>query len=407
MRRFLNSFNNNLSHQYQLLGLILLLLSAVFLAGCEVTDANTDWDPQADLPAWAYDSPYYYRPSEDLEMLETIGENIGVYYTNDEYFFIRHPSGYQLTAGPRVGLWSSSDAGENWEKGGFFGIEQTHFLYKADDDGKYWIRFVGPGQGRSTVPPGQPHRIYVVDTHAPTVNISVEPPPVTIDAEGNEVVHLYSAGETVTLYWGIGDQNLDIDSIQLGVAFADFPNNVVWSRWPEAVGESGSMQVEIPQEAVKQGGLKFRMEARDKAGNIGAAFTERLTIEGADRSRAAEIAVSELVAQAGGQVAPKPGWPLSGQLLRGGADRVLGWLPASASKYAVVQLQLSPNDGRTWQTVAKDVVPGKLAMWTVPKVNSERCRLRVVGYAGGDMQILAISGLFVVDTIGTDTIKTD
>ncbi len=405
MRSLFNVCNTNLPHPR--LGFILLLLAVAIVAGCEVTDSNKDWDPQADLPAWAYDAPFYYRPSEEIEMLETVGNDIGVFYTNDEYFFIRHPSGYQLTAGPRVGLWSSTDEGVNWDRAGFFGIEQTHFLYKAEDDGRYWIRFVGPGQGRSTVPPGQPHRIYVVDTQAPVVRISVEPPPVTIDAEGNKVTHLYSAGETVTLSWGIGDPNLDPNSVQLGVAFTDFPNNVVWSRWPHTVGELGNMQIEIPQEAVKEGGLKFRMEARDKAGNIGAAFTEKLIIEGKEHNRAAEIAVSELVSQAGGQVSVKPGWPLSGQFLRGGADRVLAWLPSSAADYSTVQLQLSPNDGRTWQTVAEDVVFGEVFMWTVPKLISERCRLRVVGQAGGEPRILAISGLFVVDTIGTDTVKTD
>lgn len=406
MQRFFNVCNINLPHPR--LGFIWLLLAVMVLAGCQVQDENTDWDPQADLPPWAYDAPFYYRPSEDLEMLETIGEDIGVYYTKDDYFFIRHPSGYQLTAGPRVGVWFSADEGVSWEKAGFFGVEQTHFLFKAETNGPYWIRFVGPGQGRSTVPPGQPHRIYVVDTHPPTVSISVDPPPVTVDAEGNKVVHLYRTGETITLYWGIGDQSLDPNSIQLGVAFTDFPNNVLWSRWPDTLGESGSMQVEIPQEATQDGGLKFRLEARDKAGNIGAAFTEKLIIEGSHESRAAEIAVSELVAQAGGQVSAKPGWPLSGQFLRGGADRLLAWLPPSAENYPVVQLQFSSNDGRLWQTVAADVIPGKVAMWTVPKVFSERCRLKVIGQAGTEYEkVLAISGLFVVDTIGTDTIKTD
>ena len=385
-----------------------LILAAMAIGGCQQIDENPDWNPQVDLPSWAYDAPIYYRPSEDLQMLETVGDDIGVYYSKSDYFFIRHPSGYQLTGGPRIGLWYSPDAGLNWQKAGYFGIEQTHFLFKAAGDGHQWIRFVGPAQGQADVPPGQPHRIYVVDTAPPSINISVDPPVYTVDEQGNEIRTIYAVGQAVTLYWGISDANLVSDSARLGVTFADFPHNVVWSNWPEALGDSGSMQVEIPPEAVDDGGLRFRLEARDKAGNMGVAFTERLIIEGQTPRPIQTTRPSDLLRQSGGRASAKPGWPMAGELLRGGQSRVLGWLPAQAKDYPVVSLQFSSNDGRTWRTVADGIVPGKTARWTVPEVISERCRLRVAHIVDfQEAYVLAVSGLFAVDTIGTDTIKTD
>jgi len=387
---------------------IWLAFAAALLAGCTQVDENPNWDPQADLPAWAYDAPFYYSPADELEMRETVADEIGVYYTRKQYFFIRHPSGYQLNGVPRMAVWFSPDEGQTWDRAGYFGVEQSHFLFRADHDGQYWIRFVGPGQGATEVPPGQPHRIYFVDTSPPAIELGVQPPPWEY-VEGEcgkkeKVPHIYEVGDTITLSWGVGDRNLDDETIQLGVAHAKFPQNVVWSRWPEKLPESGSIEVQIPEEARADAGLRFRVEAKDKAGNVGFAMTDVLQVAGQEGPMPAEQMFQSnpplVVAQAGGRPGPKPGWPASGATLRGGTSRILTWMPETATEYDSLRLLFSTNDGRVWRTLAEDVKPDEAVTWTVPEVISKRCRLRWVGINGAGQQVpLATSNTFVVDTV--------
>ena len=255
---------------------IWLAPAALFVVGCMQVDENPDWNPSADYPGWTYDAPFYYRPTEDLKPLETIGYGIGVYYTNSEYFFIQHPGGYQVDGTPRIAVWCTSDRGEHWQKSGYFGVEQSHFLFRAQEDGRYWIRFVGTGQGVSEVPPGMPHRIYVVDRKPPTIKLTVTPTPWKDD--GKTKPYFYKVGETVTLRWYVTDPNLAKGTVKLGTCFARFPHNLVWSRFPKELPPTGKMEVEIPPEAVQEGGLRFRMEATDKADNIGMGLTEVMRV---------------------------------------------------------------------------------------------------------------------------------
>ena len=393
---------------------IWLAFAVALLAGCQQVDENPHWNPQSDLPPWTYDAPIYYRPAEELELTETIADNIGVYYTNKDYFFARHPSGYQLNGVPRIAVWCSQDEGTNWERVGYFGTEQTHFLFKADHDGWHWMRFVGPGQGVAEVPPGQPHRIYVVDTSPPAIELSVDPPPwETVETESGKKVkvpHIYEVGDTVTLSWGVGDTNLDSESIQLGVCYAKFPHNIVWSRWPETLPELGSMEIQIPEEAVTDAGLRFRIEASDKAGNVGVGLTDVLQIAGMEgsptRKEMLQPVPPDLVRQAGGEPGAKPGWPRTGALLRGGTTRILAWMPESAPQYETLELHFSSNDGRIWRTVALDIKPDESVTWIVPEIISKRCRLRIVGINEAGQNVpLANTGPFIVDTVpieGTD-----
>jgi len=384
-----------------------LAFALALLAGCQQADENPNWNPTADLPPWAYDAPFYYRPVQDLPVKECIDGEIAVYYTKDDYFFIRHPSGYQLNGVPRMAVWFSQDEGQHWERAGYFGVEQTHFLFRADHEGWYWIRFVGPGQAAAEVPPGRPQRIYVVDTSPPAVEISVDPPPVEVRRENGrevEVPHIYQIGETITLSWGVGDANLDKDSIQLGVAYAKFPHNVVWSRWPEKLPEYGSIEVQIPEDAQVDAGLRFRIEATDKAGNVGMGMTPILQIAGQEgvvpRQELLDPQVPPLVRQSGGRPPARPGWPRDGALLRGGTSRILAWMPKDAPKYESLDLEFSSNGGLVWRTVASSVKPDDSVTWTVPQVFSKRCRLRWVGIdRDGQRTTLATTGLFTVDTV--------
>ena len=125
----------------------LIVILASLSAGCYQKDANPNWNPEAEYPAWAYDAPFYYRPTEELPVAQTLGGAIDVYYSPSEYFFIRHPGGAQTRGAPRVALWTTNEETRQWRRKGYYGLEQSHFCFKADDDGWHWIRFVGPAQG--------------------------------------------------------------------------------------------------------------------------------------------------------------------------------------------------------------------------------------------------------------------
>ena len=370
-------------------------------AGCTVVDENPDWSPQSDYPAWMYDAPFYHRPSEDLPVLETLN-GIPIYHSRSEYFFIRHPAGCQVVGEPRMGVWYSTNHGQAWEKSGFFGVEQSHFLFGAESDGQYWIRFVGPGQGTSTVPPGMPHRIYMVDRQPPRIVLRVTPS-AWQDAE-KKIPRRFKVGQDVNLRWLIRDRCLDKNSSKLELCFAKFPHNSPWLTVPEKTDLSGTMTIEIPKKAADDGGIRFRLSARDLAGNIGVAMTDILHVI-SDKpptlvARVKAVKADDPVQQTQGTPGKRLGWPAAGAMLRGGATRVLGWLPESAGNYGSVDLEFSANDAQTWHIVAKDLKAGQKINWTVPMVNSKNSRLRIVGLDKQKRKCMIIMGpRFTVTTV--------
>jgi len=207
--------------------IVLICLVSTLLAGCLAKDENSDWNPSASFPSWTYDAPFYHEPALPLQPETAVGNDIPVYYTRDADFFIRHPNGSQQNIAPQVAIWYSNTCGEAWLLDGYYGLEQRYFIFHAEHDGQYWIRFVGPapgkdsdgkdndkGQGVATVPPGQPHEIYIVDTHAPTINVTVTPSPW--EDEERTVRHIYHVGDTVELQWSVTDMSLLDGSISLG-----------------------------------------------------------------------------------------------------------------------------------------------------------------------------------------------
>ena len=359
------------------------ILVGIVLSGCTQVDENPNWNPQADLPDWTYDAPVYYRPSEDLPVAETIGEGIAVYHTRQEYFFIRHPDGYQVNGVPRMAAWFSIDGGKTWSKSGYFGVEQTHFLFRAKEDGAYWIRFVGPGQGSADTPAEAPHRVYLVDRSPPAVVVGISPTPW--EDQQKTIPHIYRAGETVNVSWGVSDKNLAPGTIKLTTLFVRFPQNLIWGRFPEALPDAGSEPIQIPPEAARNGGMKFRVEAADKAGNVAVAFSETLQVVAGPPPESQPSVRPAGQFETGRLPSPedKPGWPQPAAFLWGASSQSLGWIPKEAGDRENVELQFSHDDGQSWQTVAKDVKPGKPVKWTVPSVSSRNCRLRIASILPG------------------------
>lgn len=383
------------------------IICVAAIVGCVQVDENPDWNPRADYPSWTYDAPWYYRPTEELKALETVCDGVPVYYASGEYFFIRHPSGSQLPGVPRVSVWCSIDDGQDWHRAGFYGTEQTHFLMKAEREGQHWIRFVGPGQGVTPCPPGVPHRVYVVDNHGPDVVVSVAPGPWEVDLQGGKRRRVYQIGQTVTVKWHVSDPNLDESSVRLGTCFAQFPCNLEWSRIPQALPPNGCLDMVIPEQAAGGGGIRFRVEAADKAGNISVGVTEVLYVGGAATMPAAlasrQVDAIDRLEMMSSSAEGKLGWPQAGCLLRGGTPRILAWMPKLVEAYDSTELQFTHNDGRTWKTIATSLRPGKAVNWTVPLVNSRNCRLRIVSVKRTDTKelvtMLAMTRRFTVDTI--------
>ncbi len=366
----------------------LVLAAGVVCTGCVQRDENPHWNPQGDYPEWTYDAPFYYRPSQELQVAEVIGQDIPIYYTNSPYFFVVHPGGYQVIGEPRVAVWHSEQDGKEWRRAGFYGVEQTHFLFKAEHDGPHWIRFVGPGQGHSKVPPGTPHRIYVVDTARPGIELTIDPPP-WMDEEKKEP-RFYEVGQLVTLRWKVSELHLAKDSIRLGTCFAEFPNNLIWSQFPMALASEGEIRVEIPVEATADGGMRFRMEAADKAGNVGMAMTEVLQIRGRPVdlrpwpttqptvrpvTASAPVAVTHPGPPHGGTTSPAPTTQPARSAPVRASDATTR--PAPASAPALRPPHGLPTRGGTTNATtqpAGSAVSSPLAEPAVPQVGSEKAR---------------------------------
>jgi len=100
----------------------------------------------------------------------------------------------------------------------------------------------------------------------------------------------------------------------------------------------------------------------------------------------------------------RPGWPEAGSLLRFGETIKLEWMPDVAKNYNKILLQLTTNDKLSWKTIAKDLKFGAPATFTVPKISSRFCRMRLVAVEGdGQMTLLAQSGMFRIGSVADPT----
>ena len=386
--------------------LIWTILIGALAAGCTAGNKAPASSLQDGYPSWMYDAPFYQRPSQDLPPQETL-YGIPIYHSPSDYFFIRHPAGSQAAGEPRVGIWYSTDHGQVWERAGFFGVEQSHFLFQAESESRYWIRFTGLAKETAPPPSDMPHRIYIVDRQRPRVALKVTPSPW--QDKGKKLPRQFSTGQNVVLRWLIRDRRLDQNSGKLQLCFAKSPDEASWLTVPEKIKFSGTMTIEIPEEAASDGELRFRLSTRDLAGNTGTAVSDVLHIVSANtkaptpapRIRASDAA--DPIQQIQGTRDERPGWPVPGAMLHGRTARVLDWLPDSAGGYNSVNLEFSTNDSQSWFTIARDLKAGAKNKWTVPPVISKNCRLQVVGFSkGGQKYMLIMSPRFTVITDSPD-----
>jgi len=245
------------------LGLVAALATAtvgvVGLAGC---DTKSSWpEPAEQLPGWVYDAPFYYQPTAEQEVLAAdvaAEEVIPHYYTSQLVVSLKRPDASPANCTPRLAVYYSNDGGCSWHKAGYFGLDQNFFSFVAPCEGTYQVRFVGPGMAPvrqwNCVPP---HRVYHIDQTAPCAIVQVAP-----------AKECYSPGEAINLSWRVQDANLDSAAkVTLYEIVSPTKIRVVGTEF----GKDDTAGVIVPAEAAN--GIRFAVEARDKAGNVGRGYS--------------------------------------------------------------------------------------------------------------------------------------
>ncbi|MBN2562314.1 MAG: hypothetical protein JXQ75_15425 [Phycisphaerae bacterium] len=241
-------------------------------------DRDAPFDPPNTYPGWAYDSPSYMKPAGELEPAPRAkaGDPLH-YFTKETLVEIRQPSGYEPEEIPRVAIWWTDNNGFHWHKGGYFGRGQTFFPFEVEEDGDYGIRFVGPGQTPAVHTPAYPERVYHVDTTVPDVE-------VTIDPEQS----WYQVGQPITIAWRADDYHLLEYPVCVSLLMdftTDEPKVVELQR---DLDHEGSITFEIPTEALDHE-IRFRVEAFDRADNLGLAYSHAIQVVEQTLAAASEV----------------------------------------------------------------------------------------------------------------------
>jgi hypothetical protein len=231
------------------------------------SDKDAAFNPAERNPEWAFNSPSYMRPVEELKPEPRAKEGDPLHYFSKERLVqIRQPGNEDPDLEPRVAVWWTDNNGFHWHRAGYFGRGQTFFPFEVEEDGDYGVRFVGPGETPAVNTPAYPERVYHVDTHEPQVEVKIDPEQ-----------SWYAAGQKVTISWQATDYHLIDDpvSIQLLKDFsAEGPQVVELQR---GLAAEGSITYDIPADLNDQQ-VRFRIEALDRANNLGLAYSYSLQI---------------------------------------------------------------------------------------------------------------------------------
>ncbi len=230
-------------------------------------DRQAEYDPPSTYPGWAYDAPEHVKPAEELTPEPRIKRTDPLhYFTNEKVVMVRQPAGYKPEETPRVALWWTDNNGFHWQKAGYFGREQSFFPFEVTEDGDYGIRFVGPGQSPAVETPAYPERVYHVDTTLPEVEVNIEP---------NK--SWYHPGDKVTIGWRAADYHLVEYPVQIGMLVDHSADEYKLVELQRDLSDEGTITYEIPNDVLNHE-VRFRVEAADRAGNVGLAFSYALQV---------------------------------------------------------------------------------------------------------------------------------
>lgn len=224
------------------------------------SDRPAPFRPSEQYPGWAFDAPEYVRPiSEPMPVMRERRQDPQHYFVNRRLVHIRRPLRPDSMERDQIALYVRADDETEFTRIGFFGLGQSFFAYEAARDGDFAIRFVGPQQPAATDFVIAPDRVYHVDTTLPEVELSIEP------AMGRTI----EAGRELTLSWRATDRHL----IEMPVQIAVHGEAEDWRILGTDLPADGSRSYTVPALAAERA-MQFRIEAMDRAGNLGVAFSD-------------------------------------------------------------------------------------------------------------------------------------
>ncbi|MCB9862743.1 MAG: hypothetical protein H6820_05270, partial [Phycisphaerales bacterium] len=232
------------------------------------SDREAPFNPPERYPEWAFDQPEFVKPAApDQQAPIAQANDPHHFFTNKRIVMVEQPSGYTPEETPRIAVYYTNDNGFHWHKAGYFGREQSYFPLETDEDGDYGVNFVGPGQKPEEHTPAYPERMYHVDTMLPEVHVSIDPEKTW-----------YDVGEDIRISWEAKDPHLEQFPVRIGMLmdFTASQHDII--ELQRDLPDEGSIDYHISSETEGHE-IVFRIEALDRASNLGLAYSHALQIK--------------------------------------------------------------------------------------------------------------------------------
>lgn len=232
------------------------------------SDRPAPFKPAKTYPEWAYDAPSYTRPVDEPKAEpKSRVKDPDHYFTSKPVIMVHQPEGYRAEEIPRVAVWYTRDNGHHWKKAGYFGRSATYFPLQVKKEGDYGIRFVGPGQEAAMETPPGPVCVHHVDMTPPKVKLAIEPEQAW-----------YTQGQRITVNWTATDPHLETLPARVSVVPDWESNQAKPIEIAREQADAGSMEYTVPSNLMGDG-FRIRVDAIDRAGNVGLAYSQTLQIE--------------------------------------------------------------------------------------------------------------------------------
>lgn len=232
------------------------------------SDREAPFNPPERYPEWAFDQPEYVKPAAPDQPEPVAQANAPHhFFTNKRIVMVEQPSGYTPEETPRIAVYYTNDNGFHWHKAGYFGREQSFFPLETDEDGDYGVNFVGPGQNPEEHTPAYPERMYHVDTMLPEVQVSIDPEKTW-----------YEVGDDIRISWEARDPHLEQFPVRIGMLMDFTANEHDLIELQRDLPDEGAIDYHISSETEGHE-IVFRIEALDRASNLGLAYSHALQIK--------------------------------------------------------------------------------------------------------------------------------
>lgn len=231
------------------------------------SDRVAPFDPPKTYPEWTADAANYIKPAAELQPEPRVRpEDPLHYFTNKPLVPIQQPGGYQPEELPRVSVWYTDNNGFEWKRAGYFGQSQSTYWLETKGDGDYGVRFAGPGQEPAKMAPAEPVRVYHVDTTVPEVTMMVDP---------NQA--WYQPGQTIEISWKASDYHLAEQPVEVSMANDFSSDRPVWTVIQKDLEAEGKLTHTLAMDSAGRG-ITFRVAARDRANNLGIAYSHLIQV---------------------------------------------------------------------------------------------------------------------------------